>query len=251
MNRKKLQKGFGFLTLCLILVGFIGFVEKQAQLKSYLGLEIDLEAVSGVYFVEEKEIEGIVASAFPDMRSGLQLSEVPLAALEERLLGHPFIKSAEASVGQNGIVKVSIKQHEPIARIARPIGADGYITKEGLIIPTSPTYTSRVLILEGDYAEQLMNQGSVEAMPELLPLIQFITRDEFWNAQVTELEINTKDDIRIHQQVGKQVIEFGDALDFESKFKRIEVLYKEILPRKGWNAYERISVKFKNQIVCE
>jgi cell division protein FtsQ len=108
-----------------------------------------------------------------------------------------------------------------------------------------------VLILEGDYAEQLMNQGSVEAMPELMPLIQFITKDEFWNAQVTELEINKKDDIRIHQQVGKQVIEFGDALDFESKFKRIEVLYKEILPRKGWNAYERISVKFKNQIVCE
>jgi len=251
MNRKKLKKGFGFLTLCLILVGFIGFVEKQAQLKTYLGLEIDLEAVSGVYFVEEKEIEGIVASAFPEMRAGLPLSEVPLAALEERLLGHPFIKSAEASVGQKGIVKVSIKQHEPIARIARPIGADGYITKEGLIIPTSSTYTSRVLILEGDYAEQLMNQGSVEAMPELMPLIQFITKDEFWNAQVTELEINKKDDIRIHQQVGKQVIEFGDALDFESKFKRIEVLYKEILPRKGWNAYERISVKFKNQIVCE
>jgi cell division protein FtsQ len=146
---------------------------------------------------------------------------------------------------------VSITQHEPIARSARPDAADGYITKEGLIIPTSPTYTSRVLILEGEYAEQLMNQGSVDAMPELMPLIQFITKDEFWNAQVTELEINKRNDIRLHQQVGKQVIEFGDALDFESKFKRIEVLYKEILPRKGWNAYERISVKFKNQIVCE
>ena len=146
---------------------------------------------------------------------------------------------------------MSIQQHEPIARIARPMAADGYITTEGLIIPTSPTYTSRVLILEGPYAEQLMDQGSVDAMPELMPLIQFITKDEFWSAQVTELEINKKDDIRLHQQVGKQVIEFGDAHDFESKFKRIDVLYQEILPRKGWNAYERISVKFKNQIVCE
>ncbi|MBS4071774.1 cell division protein FtsQ/DivIB [Algoriphagus aquatilis] len=251
MNKRKLKKGLGFMTLCLVLVGFIGFVEKQVQLKTYQGLEIDLEAVSGVYFVEEKEIEGIVSSAFPELKAGLPLSEVPLSAMEERLLGHPFIKSVEASVGQKGIVKVSITQHEPIARIARPDAADGYITKEGLIIPTSPTYTSRVLILEGAYAEELMNQGSVEAMPELMPLIQFITMDEFWNAQVTELEINKKNDIRIHQQVGKQVIEFGDALDFESKFKRIEVLYKEILPRKGWNAYERISVKFKNQIVCE
>lgn len=56
MRKARLKKILGFLTLCLVLVGFIGFVEKQAQLKTYGGLEIDLEAVSGVYFVEEKEI---------------------------------------------------------------------------------------------------------------------------------------------------------------------------------------------------
>ncbi len=251
MRRTKLKQALGFVALCLVLLGFIGFVEKQAQLKSFGGLEVDLEAVSGVYFVEEKEIEQIIQAAFPELRVGLPVSEVPLTAVEKRLQGHPFIKSVQASIGQKGILKVSINQHEPIARIARPMGADGYVTTEGLIIPTSPTYTSRVLILEGEYAEQLMDQGSVEAMPELMPLIRFVTQDGFWNAQVTELEINKKDDIRLHQQVGRQVIEFGDALDIESKFRRIEVLYKEILPRKGWNAYERISVKFKNQIVCE
>ena len=251
MSKAKLKKALGFLTLCLVLVGFIGFVEKQTQLKTYEGLEIDLEAVSGLYFVEEKEIEQIISSAFPELKPGLPITEVPLSAVEKRLSGHPFIKSVQASIEQKGILKVNINQHEPIARIARPMGADGYITTEGLIIPTSPTYTSRVLILEGAFAEQLMDQGSVDSMPELMPLIQFITKDEFWNAQVTELEINKKDDIRLHQQVGKQVIEFGDAHDFESKFRRIDVLYKEILPRKGWNAYERISVKFKNQIVCE
>ena len=88
-------------------------------------------------------------------------------------------------------------------------------------------------------------------MPELMPLIQFIAKNEFWKAQITSLEIQKMKDIRIHQQVGSQVIEFGDAKDFVSKFKRIEVLYKEILPRKGLGAYKRISVKFKNQIVCE
>lgn len=251
MNKAKLKKALGLVTLCLVLIGFIGFVEKQSQLKSYQGLEIDLKAVSGVYFVEEKEIDGIVKSAFPELKAGLPLSEVPLSAIETRLSGHPFIKSVETFIGQKGILKVTINQHEPIARIARPTAADGYITTEGLIIPTSPSYTSRVLILEGAYAEQLMDQGSVDAMPELMPLIEFVTKDEFWSAQVSELEINKRDDIRLHQQVGKQVIEFGDALDIDSKFKRIEVLYKEILPRKGWNAYERISVKFKNQIVCE
>ena len=251
MKRSKLKKLIAFVALCLVLVGFIGFVEKQAQLKTYGGLEVDLEAVSGVYFVEDKEIEQLIGAAFPNLKSDLPVTEVPLAMIETRLAGHPFIKSAQASIGHKGILTVKIRQHEPIARIAIPMGADGYITTEGLIIPTSPTYTSRVLILVGKYAETLMDQGNVDAMPELMPLIRFITKDEFWSAQVTELEVNKKDDIRLHQQVGKQVIEFGDAQDIVSKFKRIEVLYKEILPRKGWNAYERISVKFKNQIVCE
>ena len=251
MKKARLKKALGLVTICMVLVGFIGFVEKQSQLKTYQGLEIDLKAVSGVYFVEDKEIEAIVKSAFPELKAGLPISEVPLTALEDRLAGHPFIKSVQTSIGQKGILKMTINQHEPIARIARPMAADGYITTEGLIIPTSPSYTSRVLILEGAYAEQLMDQGTVDAMPELMPLIEFVTKDEFWGAQVSELEINKRDDIRLHQQVGKQIIEFGDALDFESKFRRIEVLYKEILPRKGWNAYERISVKFKNQIVCE
>ena len=251
MKRSKLKKLIAFVALCLVLVGFIGFVEKQAQLKTYGGLEVDLEAVSGVYFVEDKEIEQLIGAAFPNLKSDLPVTEVPLAMIETRLAGHPFIKSAQASIGHKGILTVKIRQHEPIARIAIPMGADGYITTEGMIIPTSPTYTSRVLILVGKYAETLMDQGNVDAMPELMPLIRFITKDEFWSAQVTELEVNKKDDIRLHQQVGKQVIEFGDAQDIVSKFKRIEVLYKEILPRKGWNAYERISVKFKNQIVCE
>lgn len=251
MNKEKLLRGFGTALLCLLAVGYIGFVEKQNQEKIFQAVEVDLEAVSGLYFVEEKEISTILSSSFPELKPGLLLQEVPLKEIEERLLGHPFIRTVEASIDHQGILKLSMTQHEPMARIVRQDHADGYITKEGLLIATSPSYTSRVLILHGAYIGSLMDQGRLDVMPELIPLIQFITQDKFWGAQITELEINGRNDIRLHQQVGKQVIEFGDAKDVESKFNRIAVLYKEILPRKGWDTYQRISVKFKNQIVCE
>ena len=251
MNKAKVKKVLGIVLLCLIAGGYIGFVEKQNQSKTFTAVEVDLEAVSGVYFVEEKEILSVLSSSFPELKKGLSMQELPLNDIEDRLLGHPFIRTAEASVDQQGILKLKLTQHEPMARIARPESADGYITKEGLLISTSPTYTSRVLIIHGAYIGSLMDQGRLDVMPELIPLIQFITQDKFWSAQVTELEINGRNDIRIHQQVGNQVIEFGDAKDFESKFNRIAVLYQEILPRKGWDAYQRISVKYKNQIVCE
>ena len=36
----------------------------------------------------------------------------------------------------------------------------------------------------------------------------------------------------------------------EIKFKKLELFYKNILPTKGWNYYESVNLKFKNQIVC-
>lgn len=252
MKKIRIKKTLVFLVLCAVLVGFIGFVEKQTLYKTYQGTEINIKGVSGVYFVEEKEIQEIIRSAFPELKAGLMLEEVRLEEVEKRLGGHPFIKSVEASIGQKGILNLTIQQHQPIARIARSYAADGYITVEGKVIPTSPSYTSRVLILQGKQAEQLMEKGDVlEHMPELMDLINFIVKDDFWSAQIPELEVNSKSDIRLMQQVGRQVIEFGDAKDIAEKFKKIEVFYQEILPRKGWNAYERVSVKFKDQIVCE
>jgi cell division protein FtsQ len=252
MKRAKLKKGIAFAVLILILGGFIGFVEKQNLSKSYHGLDIEIQGISGVYFVEEAEIEEIIESTFPELRAGLNLNRIPLKQIETRLSGHPFVKSVESYIGQKGIVKINIEQHQPIARLVRPLAAHGYITKEGKVIPTSSSYTSRSLILEGRYAEYLMEIGEIdEKMPELLGLIRFITEDEFWNAQITSVELNSRTDIRLYQQVGNQAIEFGDAHDVESKFERIQLFYKEILPRKGWNTYSRVSVKYKDQIVCE
>jgi cell division protein FtsQ len=252
MKKSNLKKTIAFVVLSLVLVGFIGFVEKQTLYKTYQGNEISIEGVSGVYFVEEAEISRILAQAFPELKTGIRLEEVPMKGIEERLGGHPFVKSVEVMLGQKGVLNIYIEQHQPIARIAQPYGADGYITTEGKVIPTSPSYTSRVLILEGKYAEELMDKGEVIGeMPELMELITFINEDEFWNAQITEVVLNSRNDIRLYQQVGKQIIEFGDAFDIEDKFDRISVFYKEILPKKGWNAYDRVSVKFKDQIVCE
>jgi cell division protein FtsQ len=41
------------------------------------------------------------------------------------------------------------------------------------------------------------------------------------------------------------------GIDIEAKFKKIKIFYKEILPAKGWDTYRKVSVKYRNQIICE
>jgi cell division protein FtsQ len=248
----RIKKSFIFTVLVLILVGFIAFVEKKEGERRLAEIDVYVRSIADVYFVEEKEILKAVKTEFPLLETGVALHEVDLQQIERKVEKHPFVKNAEVYGDLKGNVRIEVEQHQPIARIVRPMAADGYITSEGLILPTSPNYTSRVLILEGAYAERLLALENLkDAEPELLTLIEFIQNDEFWKAQITELEIQRKGDIKLHQQVGRQVIEFGDASDIAEKFRKISLFYEKILPAQGWNTYHRVNVKYKDQIVCE
>ena len=78
-----------------------------------------------------------------------------------------------------------------------------------------------------------------------------IDEDEFWRAQIAGVIVEKDGDIRMLPQVTKQNVHFGQPEDLDEKFMKLKVFYKEILPNKGWNTYQTVNLKFKNQIVCE
>jgi cell division protein FtsQ len=84
-----------------------------------------------------------------------------------------------------------------------------------------------------------------------MDVLEFIYKDEFWKAQITEIEIQRNGDLILYTQVSRQYVEFGKPEIVENKFARLKIFYKDILPRKGWNVYERVNLKFKDQIICE
>lgn len=252
MKNLKIRQYASFIVLGLILLGFVGFVEKQRQGKSLQGTEVHIEGVSGLYFVDKEEIEELVHTAFPELKIGLKVDLVPLMQVEQVLKEHPFIKDADAVLGQKGILQLRVQQHQPIARIVSSTRSHRYITREGDIIPTSQSYTSRVLLLRGRGAEELLRIKKLSAEdPELFALIEKIRQSEFWNAQITEVELRSKTDIRLHQLVGKQEFLIGDASELTEKFERIQIFYDKVLPLKGWDAYKKVTVKYKDQLICE
>ena len=62
--------------------------------------------------------------------------------------------------------------------------------------------------------------------------------------------MNSKYEFELIPRVGSQVIELGDADNLEEKFENLKLLYLEGFNKIGWNKYERISLKYKNQVVC-
>ena len=84
-----------------------------------------------------------------------------------------------------------------------------------------------------------------------MQVINTIRTNEFWNAQIAQMDIDSKGNITLFPQVGDLRIEFGQPINEKTKLKKLMILYKEILPRVGWNKYKRVNLEYEGQLVAE
>lgn len=83
LKQLKIKQSFIFTALVLVLVVFIGFVEKKGAERSYHGLSVKVNGISDVYFVEEDEIKSMLLKTFPNLSEGAKLASIQLSKLEE------------------------------------------------------------------------------------------------------------------------------------------------------------------------
>ena len=57
-------------------------------------------------------------------------------------------------------------------------------------------------------------------------------------------------DFELIPLVGKQLIILGDANDIKEKFDNLQIFYKQGLSHEGWDKYDTINLKYRNQVVC-
>jgi len=50
--------------------------------------------------------------------------------------------------------------------------------------------------------------------------------------------------------VGDQLVEFGEPEGYRKKFRNLKALYEQGFAETGWGRYDKISLKFENQVVC-
>ncbi len=152
----------------------------------------------------------------------------------------------------NLIVKVDLRR--PIARIVQQDARDAYIAEDGVVMPVSEKYTSRVMLLSGPYVKKLLEMENLNKKDEgtqILELIEFINKNRFWKAQIAQMDINAEGKISLYPQVTGQKVEFGRAENIEEKFRKLMIFYKEILPQRGWTKYERVNLEYEGQVIAE
>jgi len=233
--------------------GIIAFTEGRQEGLVVGDVRVKMDNVHENHFLDERDILSLMEFDQVAMK-GARFSDVNMREVERKIRKQPFIQDAQLYSDLKGNIIVRAALRRPVARIVRNDGPDGYIAEDGTIMPVSDKFTSRVVLLSGSYVPTLLKQkslGQTEEGRQLMQVIEAIRDDEFWAAQIAQLNIDKKMRITMLPQVGNERIEFGKPERIEQKFDKLMIFYKEILPRMGWNKYSRVNLEYASQIVAE
>lgn len=247
----RLLKGLGVLVVVVLLWGFAGN-RQRSKVVNEIDIQIENEAEN--HFVDAEEIEKAISYGKNNMVYMRWFDSISLYRLERKIQKIDFVKKAQVSHDLAGNLKVRVTLVKPVARILSGGSAlDHYIGEDGEVLPTSEKYASKVITLDGPGSRKMAYQGFINdsTCAHILDVIRFINRDPFWKAQITHIHVDEWMELHLMPQVGDQEIEFGPPDDIGRKFTKIDAFYKKIIPARGWSAYRRVSVKYKNQIVCQ
>jgi cell division protein FtsQ len=256
LNKLGLTKGLvsliSIITSLILFIALISFVNKKQYDSTCQKIIVEIDESNEKYFIDEAEVLEIINSVAGNDLLGARTSDIQLGVLERSLLQNNFISNAEVYRDLKGNLRININQKLPIARIISN-GIHAYFDEYGDIIPLSDKYTARVVTVTGDKTKEMINNEFLKTKEgkAYLEFFQKVFEDKFWRAQIAEVEINKYGDITIYPQMGQQVLEFGNPVDLDVKFRKLKIFYKKILPAVGWAKYKRVNVKYDKQIVCE
>ena len=246
--RKEVQVSMAILGLSFL----IAFSERKQGGSVCKNISVELDNLNENHFLDEADILQLVEGSGQPVK-GIGIDRINLRDIEKKLKFDKHILNAELFGDLKGNLIVNVELRRPIARVVQNDAPDAYIAEDGVIMPVSEKYTSRVVLVSG-YVKGLLESQDLnksEAGKQLLEMIEYINADKFWKAQVAQLDLDKAGKIIIFPQVTGQRVEFGKPENVEAKFKKLMVFYKEILPTRGWTRYERVNLEYEGQVVAE
>tara|TARA_Y100000813_G_scaffold81012_1_gene57315 strand:- start:269 stop:994 length:726 start_codon:yes stop_codon:yes gene_type:complete len=185
----------------------------------------------------------LLMESINDSIVGTTIAEVPIYEIERKIESLNDVQNAEVYINMEGMLHIDIIQKKAIVRVSPKIGNDFYMDAQGSIFALSNNYTKHLLVASGNI------QDTADYIT-VLNLAKQISSDSLWNSQIMQIYIKENKEIELVPRVGNHKILFGDISDVEEKLRRLYLFYKKGVNQVGWNDYEEINLKFKNQIVC-
>ncbi|WP_118973453.1 hypothetical protein [Taibaiella koreensis] len=247
-TKKVIRFSVGALLVAIFMVALVAASRKQSS-KHINGLEVHLNDDKEYSFLQRKDIETLLLSNRNIRLAQTSIADLDLEQMERIARTNPWVANAEIYVDSRQVLQVNITQRDPVARIFDVNGASYYMDSALHTMPVSAGYAyaapvfTNVPVTRQDSANRLL-------LHKIARMSEVIGRDSFWQAQVTQIEVQPGQTFVVIPLIGDQRILLGDTTRLEEKLGNLLAFYKNVSNKIGWDRYTILDARYKGQVVA-
>lgn len=230
------------IVLAAYLVFGLSYAYRQDAVEPYKELKIKLS--------EETFITPAVIDERLDYLSKriatLPADSVNTLQIERAVAAMDNVESVRCLMLNDRTIELDVVPLIPVARVFDTSDTSSfYINAQGKRMSPRPDYFCDVPVVVGDFS------WADKADPKsAIPIIRYLEADTAMGRLISSITISRKGDIYLVPMMRGHVVAFGDTTDIADKMARLRVFYRQVLPAKGWEHYDTISVKWRGQVVA-
>lgn len=250
MARKTTIAKWAVLTLLVVYACWATvWAHREAARHVCTGVEVIVDNEGREDIARKSEMDSIIRSGvrqelegYPARIVGTRLAELDTHAIEKYLSRLSNFESVNCMVTSGGLLRVKVVPLVPVMRVFFR-GNSYYINKDGKHIDSNAEFFSDVPVVNGVFRRGFQPR-------DVLPLVRFVNSDPMLSEVVSMIEARDPHNLLLIPRIQGHVVNFGDTTRLAEKKEALKLFYTKVMPYKGWECYDTISVKFRGQIVA-
>lgn len=222
----------------------------KAKTRTCKGVAVSINNGGDRIYVEKEDVLKSIERTAHGSIVSKHTGDINLASLERALETNPWIRDAELYFDTKDILHVAISERVPMARVFTTSGNSFYIDSTGAQMPLLEDYSAKLPVVTGFTPAKRLNSADSALLQETKQVVQTISSDAFWNAQIGQIDITPEHKFELIPVLGSHVIRLGSGNDVAGKLEKLMVFYKQVLPKAGFAKYSALDVQFDGQVVA-
>jgi len=254
MNIKSpLKKIFTVLLWCLLGGSVLALLIAAINSKNSSlcqGLDIEINGGGKGSFLNKRDVAGMLENGGLKDLINKKTASFDLLKMEMVLRRNSWIKDVQLYFDNNQILKVRIQERQPVARLFTVSGSSYLIDSSGVQMALPERNVFRLPVFTAYPSEKFGLRKDSALNYQIKDLAGFLNHDPFWSNQIQEVHISNAKTFMMMPLIGNQTIDFGDGNDYENKFHRLFIFYKEVITQTGFEKYTSIKLAYANQVIA-
>lgn len=242
--RKTILKWVLLIGLIVYATTIAVWANHEASTKTIQSVDIVVDGNTSTTTVNmtHKGVEESLKAKYRGKLIGMPINAVNTREIEKYLSRLKNLESVQCLVTADRRLEVRVVPMIPEIRVFCG-GKSWYVNKDGKAVETNAQFFSDVPVVEGNFRKGFQPK-------DILPLVRFIKNDSEMSNLVSMIVARDSKNLMLVPRINGHIINFGDTTRMTEKKRMLMSFYRKVMPYKGWQEYDTISVKFRNQIVA-